>query len=115
MTAVSHPSYLLYDMSAPPTCRPLPLLTHPVLSCVGTGKTLLARATAGEAGVPFFSVSGSEFLEMFVGVGPARVRDLFKQVRSISRVRRRRALIAFGLLLVFTLLGAQACTLYYFH
>ena len=47
---------------------------------VGTGKTLLARATAGEANVPFLSISGSEFLEMFVGVGPARVRDLFNQV-----------------------------------
>jgi cell division protease FtsH len=45
----------------------------------GTGKTLLARAVAGEAGVPFFSISGSEFVEMFVGVGAARVRDLFKQ------------------------------------
>jgi len=45
----------------------------------GTGKTLLARATAGEAGVPFFSLSGSEFVEMFVGVGAARVRDLFQQ------------------------------------
>ncbi len=45
----------------------------------GTGKTLLARATAGEAGVPFFSLSGAEFVEMFVGVGAARVRDLFQQ------------------------------------
>jgi cell division protease FtsH len=48
----------------------------------GTGKTLLARAVAGEAGVPFFSISGSDFVEMFVGVGAARVRDLFEQARS---------------------------------
>ncbi|HTU55373.1 MAG TPA: ATP-dependent zinc metalloprotease FtsH, partial [Acetobacteraceae bacterium] len=48
----------------------------------GTGKTLLARAVAGEAGVPFFSINGSEFVEMFVGVGAARVRDLFKQARE---------------------------------
>ena len=47
----------------------------------GTGKTLLARAVAGEAGVPFFSISGSEFIELFVGVGAARVRDLFEQAR----------------------------------
>ncbi|MDH3317014.1 MAG: ATP-dependent zinc metalloprotease FtsH [Gammaproteobacteria bacterium] len=48
----------------------------------GTGKTLLARAVAGEAGVPFYSISGSEFVEMFVGVGAARVRDLFEQGRK---------------------------------
>src|SRR5581483_440247 len=48
----------------------------------GTGKTLLAKAVAGEAGVPFFSMSGSEFVEMFVGVGAARVRDLFAQAEQ---------------------------------
>ena len=48
----------------------------------GTGKTLLAKATAGEAAVPFFSISGSDFIEMFVGVGPSRVRDLFKEARA---------------------------------
>ncbi|GIV57736.1 MAG: ATP-dependent zinc metalloprotease FtsH [Rhodothermaceae bacterium] len=48
----------------------------------GTGKTLLARAVAGEAGVPFFSLSGSDFVEMFVGVGAARVRDLFRQAKE---------------------------------
>jgi cell division protease FtsH len=50
----------------------------------GTGKTLLARAVAGEAGVPFFSISGSEFVEMFVGVGAARVRDLFDQASKAA-------------------------------
>jgi cell division protease FtsH len=50
----------------------------------GTGKTLLARAVAGEAGVPFFSISGSEFVEMFVGVGASRVRDLFQNVKKAA-------------------------------
>lgn len=50
----------------------------------GSGKTLLARAIAGEAGVPFFSISGSDFVEMFVGVGASRVRDLFKQAKASS-------------------------------
>ncbi len=50
----------------------------------GTGKTLLARAVAGEAGVPFFAISGSDFVEMFVGVGAARVRDLFEQAKAAA-------------------------------
>ncbi|MEZ4235560.1 MAG: ATP-dependent zinc metalloprotease FtsH [Myxococcota bacterium] len=53
-----------------------------LIGAPGTGKTLLARAVAGEAGVPFFSMSGSEFVEMIVGVGAARVRDLFQQARD---------------------------------
>ena len=53
-----------------------------LLGSPGTGKTLLARAVSGEAGVPFFNISGSEFIEMFVGVGAARVRDLFQQARQ---------------------------------
>jgi cell division protease FtsH len=53
-----------------------------LLGAPGTGKTLLARAVSGEAGVPFFNLSGSEFIEMFVGVGAARVRDLFQQARE---------------------------------
>ena len=48
----------------------------------GTGKTMLAKAVAGEAGVPFFSISGSDFVEMFVGVGASRVRDLFKKAKE---------------------------------
>ena len=48
----------------------------------GTGKTLLAKAVAGESGVPFFSLSGSKFVEMFVGLGAARVRDLFVQAKE---------------------------------
>ena len=72
----------------------------------GTGKTLLARAVAGEAGVPFFSMSGSEFVEMIVGVGAARVRDRFKQAREqapaiifideLDAVGRARGQIAIG-------------------
>ena len=50
----------------------------------GTGKTLLAKAIAGEAEVPFFTISGSDFVEMFVGVGASRVRDLFKRAREQS-------------------------------
>ena len=53
-----------------------------VVGSPGTGKTLLARAIAGEAGVPFFSISGSDFVEMFVGVGASRVRDLFEQAKK---------------------------------
>ena len=48
----------------------------------GTGKTLLAKAIAGEAKVPFFSISGSDFVEMFVGVGASRVRDMFEQAKN---------------------------------
>lgn len=72
----------------------------------GTGKTLLARAVAGEAGVPFFSINGSEFVEMFVGVGAARVRDLFIQARAsapciifideLDALGRARGLTPFG-------------------
>ncbi len=72
----------------------------------GTGKTLLARAVAGEAGVPFFSISGSEFVELFVGVGAARVRDLFAQAQKsapciifideLDALGRARGLNAFG-------------------
>ena len=72
----------------------------------GTGKTLLARAVAGEAGGPFFSLSGSEFIEMIVGVGAARVRDLFKQAREqapaiifideLDSIGRARGMVALG-------------------
>lgn len=55
-----------------------------LMGAPGTGKTLLARAVAGEAGVPFFSISGSDFVEMFVGVGASRVRDLFEQAKKHS-------------------------------
>lgn len=77
-----------------------------LIGAPGTGKTLLARAVAGEAGVPFFSMSGSEFVEMIVGVGAARVRDLFKTAREhapsiifideIDSIGRARGLTAFG-------------------
>jgi cell division protease FtsH len=61
----------------------------------GTGKTLLARAVAGEAGVAFFRMSGSDFVEMFVGVGAARVRDLFKQARSKVQGKEKSGCIIF--------------------
>jgi cell division protease FtsH len=59
----------------------------------GCGKTLIAKAVAGEAGVPFFSISGSDFVEMFVGVGASRVRDLFEQGRKAGRISGKGAII----------------------
>jgi len=59
----------------------------------GCGKTLIARAVAGEAGVPFFSISGSDFVEMFVGVGASRVRDLFEQGRRAAKTSAKGAII----------------------
>lgn len=53
-----------------------------LLVASGTGKTYISKATAGEAGVPFFTISGSDFVEMFVGVGASRVRDLFEQAKK---------------------------------
>ena len=53
-----------------------------LIGAPGTGKTLLAKAVAGEANVPFFSISGSDFVEMFVGVGASRVRDMFEQAKK---------------------------------
>lgn len=67
-----------------PACRNGSKCTS-LLACHNpAGKTLLAKATAGEAAVPFLSISGSDFMEMFVGVGPARVRDLFAQVGGVD-------------------------------
>ena len=59
----------------------------------GTGKTLLAKAVSGEAGVPFFSISGSDFVEMFVGVGASRVRDLFEQAKRAAKMEGKGAII----------------------
>ena len=62
------------------------MFRHTLFQCgfeaPGTGKTLLAKAVAGEAGVPFFSISASEFVEVFAGVGASRVRDLFEQAKK---------------------------------
>src|SRR3989338_2740596 len=55
-----------------------------LMGAPGTGKTLIAKAVAGEAGVPFFHMSASEFVEMFVGVGASRVRDLFKMAKKAA-------------------------------
>jgi len=63
----------------------------------GTGKTLLARAIAGEAGVPFFTISGSDFVEMFVGVGASRVRDMFEQAKKNSLTRLMRWVARVGM------------------
>ena len=60
-----------------------------LMGAPGTGKTLLARAVAGEAGVPFFHLSGSEFVEMFVGVGASRVRDLFMMAKKAAPAAAR--------------------------
>ena len=65
--------------SGPVVCRGVLLAGLP-----GTGKTLISRAIAGEADVPFFSTSGSQFVEMFVGVGASRVRDLFTRARAAA-------------------------------
>ena len=64
-----------------------------VMGPPGTGKTLLAKAVSGEAGVPFFSISGSDFVEMFVGVGASRVRDLFEQAKKAAKMGGRGAII----------------------
>jgi ATP-dependent 26S proteasome regulatory subunit len=84
----------------------------------GTGKTLLARAVAGEAGVPFFYASGSEFEEMFVGVGARRIRDLFGTY--LSKKKKPPLLdpylIEFSLLFVSCGSGGQsACAVHYLH
>jgi len=64
-----------------------------VMGPPGTGKTLLAKAVSGEAGVPFFSISGSDFVEMFVGVGASRVRDLFEQAKKAAKMGGKGAII----------------------
>ena len=70
-----------YSVSTPPYWWPKGIL---LVGPPGTGKTYVSKATAGEAGVPFFTISGSEFVEMFVGVGASRVRDLFEQAKKNS-------------------------------
>ena len=69
--------------STPPSGAKLPKGAL-LVGSPGTGKTLLAKAVAGEASVPFFSISGSDFVEMFVGMGASRVRDLFQQAAKVA-------------------------------
>jgi hypothetical protein len=78
------PLLLLLPLPLLTLLLPLPLPLLLAAATAGTGKTLLAKAVAGEAGIPFFAVSGSDFVEMYVGVGAARVRDLFKQVCAVG-------------------------------
>ena len=72
----------------------------------GTGKTLLARAVAGEAEVPFFSVAGSSFVEMYVGVGAARVRDLFAEARKVTWATRQEVTVSTIMVLIFGIAAA---------
>lgn len=84
----ARPARMLLRTLSPSTPAHPDRCSAPCPPPAGTGKTLLAKAIAGEAGVPFFSISGSEFVEMFVGVGASRVRDLFKKVRRSCRLEQ---------------------------
>jgi hypothetical protein len=84
------------------------LLTPPPKT--GTGKTLLAKAVAGEAGTPFFSCAASEFVELFVGVGASRVRDLFEKVRRLAGTTRTPAFMTINAYAVSAGLRPGACS-----